>query len=124
MRCIHHHPIPGYIPLLLKKQKDYGLRMLMEIFFSNSGTEAVEAAMKLARFNTRKQYFIAFYGAFHGRTLGSMSLTASKKSQKVGFGAPFPGALHVPYADCYRCVYNRKLEECSYECIQFIKDYV
>ncbi|OGF64529.1 MAG: 4-aminobutyrate aminotransferase [Candidatus Fischerbacteria bacterium RBG_13_37_8] len=95
-----------------------------KVFFSNSGTEAVEAAMKLARFNTRKQYFIAFYGAFHGRTLGSMSLTASKKSQKVGFGAPFPGALHVPYADCYRCVYNRKLEECSYECIQFIKDYV
>jgi len=95
-----------------------------KVFFSNSGTEAVEAAMKLSRFNTGRQYFVAFYGAFHGRTLGSISLTASKKNQKIGFGAPFPGSVHVPYADCYRCVYGKKYNECNYECIQFIKDYV
>lgn len=95
-----------------------------KVFFSNSGTEAVEAAMKLARYRTGKQYFIAFYGAFHGRTLGSISLTASKRNQKIGFGAPFPGVVHVPYADCYRCIYGKRKEECDYECVQFIKDYV
>ncbi len=95
-----------------------------KVFFSNSGTEAVEAAMKLSRYRTSRQYFIAFYGAFHGRTLGAISLTASKKNQKIGFGAPFPGALHVPYADCYRCVYGKTYDECKYECVQFIKDFI
>jgi 4-aminobutyrate aminotransferase len=68
-------------------------------FLTNSGAEAVEAAMKLARFHTGKQQFIAFYGAFHGRTLGALSLTASKWRQKEGFGPFIPGIMHVPYPD-------------------------
>jgi 4-aminobutyrate aminotransferase len=68
-------------------------------FLTNSGAEAVEAAMKLARYHTGKQQFIAFYGAFHGRTLGALSLTASKWRQKEGFGPFLPGVMHVPYPD-------------------------
>jgi len=66
-------------------------------FLTNSGTEAVEAALKLARFVTRRQYVIAFVGAFHGRTYGSVSLTASKAKYHAGFGPLLPGVYHVPF---------------------------
>ncbi len=72
------------------------------VYFGNSGTEAVEAAMKLARYHTRRDKFIAFYGCFHGRTMGSLSLTASKAVQRRGFGPLVPGVVHVPYPDPYR----------------------
>jgi 4-aminobutyrate aminotransferase len=70
-------------------------------FLSNSGTEAVEAALKLARHHTRRPNVIAFLGAFHGRSLGSLSLTASKARQRAGFGLTAPGALHAPYWNPY-----------------------
>jgi 4-aminobutyrate aminotransferase len=70
------------------------------VFFTNSGTEAVEAAFKLARYHSKRQNMIAFYGAFHGRTMGAVSLTASKVTQRRGFGPLVPGVIHVPYADC------------------------
>jgi 4-aminobutyrate aminotransferase len=66
-------------------------------FITNSGTEAVEAALKLARFATRRQYVIAFVGAFHGRSYGSVSLTASKAKYHAGFGPLLPGVYHVPF---------------------------
>jgi len=72
------------------------------VYFGNSGTEAVEAAMKLARYHTRRDKFIAFYGCFHGRTMGSLSLTSSKAVQRRGFGPLVPGVVHVPYPDPYR----------------------
>jgi 4-aminobutyrate aminotransferase len=68
-------------------------------FLGNSGTEAVEAAIKLARHATRRQYVIAFYGAFHGRTYGSVTLTASKARYHEGFGPMLPGVLHSFYGD-------------------------
>lgn len=95
-----------------------------KIFYTNSGTEAIEAAMKLARFYTNRQYFLSFYGSFHGRTLGSLSLTASKKIHKIGFGASFPTTIQVPYADCYRCAYNLQPEDCNYSCINFIENFI
>jgi 4-aminobutyrate aminotransferase len=70
------------------------------VFFTNSGTESVEAAIKLARYHTRRQNMIAFYGCFHGRTMGAVSLTSSKVTQRRGFGPLLPGVIHVPYADC------------------------
>ncbi|HEV3301276.1 MAG TPA: acetyl ornithine aminotransferase family protein [Planctomycetaceae bacterium] len=70
------------------------------VFFTNSGTEAVEAAFKLARYHSKRQNLIAFYGAFHGRTMGAVSLTASKVTHRRGFGPLVPGVIHVPYADC------------------------
>ncbi len=67
-------------------------------FLTNSGTEAVEAAIKLARFHSRRQYIVAFVGAFHGRSYGSVSLTASKSRYHAGFGPLLPGVVHVPYS--------------------------
>jgi 4-aminobutyrate aminotransferase len=71
-------------------------------FFANSGTEATEAAIKLARYYTKRQGIIAFLGAFHGRSMGSLSLTASKAIQRRGFGPFVPGVYHAPYPDPYR----------------------
>src|ERR1700676_24327 len=72
------------------------------VYFGNSGTEAIEAALKLARYKTGRDKFIAFYGSFHGRTLGSLSLTASKVVQRKGFGPLVPGVYNAPYRDSYR----------------------
>ncbi len=94
------------------------------VFYGNSGTEAVEAALKLARYHTGRKRFIAFLGAFHGRTMGSLSLTASKPVQRRGFG-PFPGeTTHVPYAYCYRCAYGKRPETCGVECVKVLEDQI
>jgi 4-aminobutyrate aminotransferase len=71
-------------------------------FFSNSGTEAIEAAIKLARYHTKRYGIIAFLGSFHGRTLGSLSLTSSKAIQRRGFGPPLSGVYHAPFPNPYR----------------------
>jgi 4-aminobutyrate aminotransferase len=71
------------------------------VFFTNSGTEAIEAALKLARFHTRRQRIIAFYGAFHGRTYGSMSISGSKSLHQRGFGPLLPGVHRLAY-NCSR----------------------
>jgi len=86
------------------------------VYYGNSGTEAVEAAFKLARYHTKRDKVIAFYGSFHGRTMGSLSLTASKSVQRKGFGALVPGVFHIPYPNCYRCPYGLKPESCCTEC--------
>jgi 4-aminobutyrate aminotransferase len=77
-----------------------------KVFFGNSGTEATEAAIKLARYHTRRDKIIAFYGCFHGRTLGALSLTASKAVQRKGFGALLAGVFHIPFPNSYRCPYG------------------
>jgi len=77
-----------------------------KVYFGNSGTEAVEAAIKLARYHTRRDKIIAFQGCFHGRTMGSLSLTASKAVQRKGFGALLAGVFHIPYPNSYRCPYG------------------
>jgi 4-aminobutyrate aminotransferase len=77
-----------------------------KVYFGNSGTEAIEAAIKLARYHTRRDKIIAFHGCFHGRTLGSLSLTASKAVQRKGFGALLAGVFHIPYPNAYRCPYG------------------
>jgi 4-aminobutyrate aminotransferase len=77
-----------------------------KVYFGNSGTEAIEAAIKLARYHTRRDKIIAFHGCFHGRTLGALSLTASKAVQRKGFGALLAGVFHIPYPNSYRCPYG------------------
>jgi 4-aminobutyrate aminotransferase len=91
------------------------------VYFGNSGTEAVEAAIKLARYHTRREKIIAFYGCFHGRTMGSLSLTASKAVQRKGFGALLSGVLHLPYANPYRCPYGKPASACCTECAAFLE---
>ncbi len=71
-------------------------------FFCQSGTESVEGALKLARYVTGRQRIIAFLGSFHGRTMGSLSLTSSKYTQQAGFAPTMPGVTHVPYPNNYR----------------------
>ena len=73
------------------------------VFFTNSGAESVEAAFKLARFHTRRQHMISFFGGFHGRTMGALSLTGSKVVQRTGFAPLIPQVSHVDYPNCYRC---------------------
>lgn len=93
-------------------------------YFGNSGTEAIEAAVKLARWHTRKQLFIGFISAFHGRTIGSLSFTASKPAQRRHFFPLMPGVAQVPYAYCYRCPFKLTFPECHYWCVDFIDEFV
>jgi 4-aminobutyrate aminotransferase len=91
------------------------------VYFGNSGTEAIEAAIKLARYHSGRGQFVAFVGAFHGRTMGSLALTASKSVQKKGFFPVMPGAHHMPYAYCYRCAYGKSPDSCAAECVKAIE---
>jgi 4-aminobutyrate aminotransferase len=91
-------------------------------FFGNSGTEANEAAIKLARYYTKRSNVIAFFGSFHGRSMGSLSLTASKLTQRRGLGPFLPGVFHAPYANCYRCPLGASPDSCAAECLRFIED--
>lgn len=93
-------------------------------FFSNSGTEANEAAIKLARYSTGRYGMIAFIGSFHGRTLGSLALTSSKAIQRRGFGPMQAGTFHAPYATCYRCPVGLRPETCQAECLGFLEHQV
>ena len=94
------------------------------VYFGNSGTEAIEAAMKMARYHTGRQQFIAFFGGFHGRTMGALSLTGSKNVQKKGFFPLVPGVHHAPYPNCYRCPYGTTPDQCGVECVRHIEDVV
>ena len=93
-----------------------------KVFLANSGAEANEAAVKIAKWSTRKGMFLAFLGAFHGRTMGALSLTASKRVQKERFFPSMPGVVHVPYAYCYRCPYQLKYPSCDLYCANIIED--
>ncbi len=97
-------------------------KFLKKVFFTNSGTEANEAALKVAKQSTKRHMFLAFLGAFHGRTLGALSLTASKAKQRSGFFPGMPGVVHVPYAYCYRCPYQLTYPSCDLYCANIIED--
>jgi 4-aminobutyrate aminotransferase len=92
------------------------------VYFGNSGTEAVEAAMKLARYNTGRDKFVAFRGAFHGRTLGSLSLTGSKVVQRKGFGPLVPGVFHAQFPDPYRRPEGITPEDHAVNCVRAIEE--
>ncbi len=91
------------------------------VYFGNSGTEAIEASIKLARKHTKRDQFVAFFGGFHGRTMGSLALTASKSVQQAGFFPVMPGVHHVPYPYAYRSSAATP-DACAVECIRNIED--
>ena len=95
-----------------------------KVFFCNSGAEANEAAMKMARWHTRNPLFLAYTGAFHGRSFGTMALTASKPVQRRHFFPLVPEVTHVPYPYCYRCPFGLKYPECEMWCVDFIEEEV
>lgn len=142
----HHHP---YVTQAIKDQADrfihmsgtdffYGNQVDLaerlaarapmkgekKVFFTNSGTEAIEAAMKLARYHTGRQQFVSFFSAFHGRTMGSLSLTASKMVQKKRFGPLVPGVSHMHYAYCYRCPYHLQYPSCELYCARYLENHL
>jgi len=92
-----------------------------KVFLTNSGTEAIEAALKLARFSTKRHHVIAFLGSFHGRTMGSLSLTASRASHRAHFAPLVPDVHHVAYGYCHRCPYNLSYDSCGIECVQYLE---
>jgi len=91
------------------------------VYFGNSGAEANEAALKLARYHSGRDRFIAFLGSFHGRTMGALSLTGSRTVQKRGFHPSLP-VQHIPYASCYRCAYGKQPDTCNVECVKVLED--
>ncbi|NOZ88924.1 MAG: acetyl ornithine aminotransferase family protein [Crenarchaeota archaeon] len=96
-----------------------------KVFFSNSGAESVEAAIKAARASTGRQYIIAFLGAFHGRTMGAVSLTASKPVQRAGFSPLVPSVVHAPYPYPYRCPFKaEEPEECGEAALGFLEEWI
>jgi 4-aminobutyrate aminotransferase len=114
-----------YTPQIILAEKLANLapgRSAKRVYFGNSGAEAVEAAFKLARWHTKRELNIAFFGAFHGRTMGALSLTASKTIQKKHYNPFVPGITHIPYAYCYRCVYNLCYPECGLFCVHWVED--
>lgn len=107
----------SYVPVKFSELlTSYLPNKLNTVFLSNSGTESVEAAYKLVKWNTRKKYCLAFDGAFHGRTMGSLSLNFSKKVHKDRF-EPFLPTKHVPYCYCYRCPFNKTYPDCNIKCL-------
>jgi 4-aminobutyrate aminotransferase len=100
---IHYSASDFYLPIyseLTERLKEVApMRSAVRTFLTNSGTEAVEAGIKLARWSTGRQYVIAFYNSFHGRSYGSVSLTASKVNYRAGFGPLLPGVVHAYYGD-------------------------
>ncbi len=93
-------------------------------YFGNSGAEAIEAAIKLSRYQTKRQNIIAFYGAFHGRTMGALSLTSSKVQQRRRFFPLMPGVTHVPYPNVYRRPKGSDPVEYAMDCARFIEQKV
>ncbi len=93
-----------------------------QVFLCNSGTEAIETALKLARYATGRPRFLSFIGSFHGRTMGSLSLTGSKAFYRSGFAPLLPGVTHIPYGHCLRCPINLEYPSCGIGCINFVED--
>lgn len=98
--------LASYLPEMGKKR----------IFLTNSGTEAVEGAIKLVRFHTRRPLLLAFQGAFHGRSTGAIALTGSKSKYRAFFGPLMPGIYHAPYSNPFDCPYHRPKKECESDC--------
>lgn len=92
-----------------------------QVLFTNSGAEAIESALKLVRYHSKRPWILAFLGAFHGRTMGALSLTASKVVQRRGFSPLLPDVTHVPYGYCYRCAYNLEYPACDLHCVDYIE---
>lgn len=110
-----------YVELAEKMVKLIPGNFAKKAMFVNSGAEAVENAVKIARYATKKQGILTFEGAFHGRTLMTMSLTSKVKPYKFGFGPFAPNVHRVPAAYCYRCYYNSTYPGCGMHCLERIK---
>ena len=112
---------PGMVELAEKLAAIAPGQEAKRVYFGNSGTEAIEAAMKLARYHTGRDKFIAFHGCFHGRTMGALSLTASKAVQRRHFGTLIAGVFHAPYPNTYRGAHGVRPEHAAADALAFIE---
>jgi len=120
--CVQVTPYEGYIRLAERMNKVTPGKFPKKTLFVNSGAEAVENAVKIARAYTKRPAIIAFEDAFHGRTMMTLALTSKTHPYKAGF-APFPGDVYrVPFAYCYRCSYNLKYPSCDLYCARHLED--
>ena len=92
------------------------------VYYGNSGAEAIEAAMKLTRNYTKRPIWLAHSGAFHGRTMGALSLTASKPMQRKDAFPLVPDVVHFPFPYCYRCPWKQTFPECDYYCVDYFRE--
>ncbi|MFY9793204.1 MAG: aspartate aminotransferase family protein, partial [Candidatus Sulfotelmatobacter sp.] len=120
--CIQVTPYEGYIRLAERMNEVTPGKFAKKTLFVNSGAEAVENAVKIARAYTKRPAIIAFEDAFHGRTMMTLALTSKTHPYKAGF-APFPSEVYrVPFAYCYRCSYNLKYPSCELYCARHLED--
>ena len=120
--CVQVTPYEGYIRLAERMNEITPGKFPKKTLFVNSGAEAVENAVKIARAYTKRPAIIAFEDAFHGRTMMTLALTSKTYPYKAGF-APFPGDVYrVPFAYCYRCSYNLKYPSCDLYCARHLED--
>jgi 4-aminobutyrate aminotransferase len=95
-----------------------------KFFYGNSGAEAIEAAIKVSRWHSQRQGLLAYIGSFHGRTMGAVSLTASKPYQRRRFSPLVPGVEHIFYPYCYRCPFHLECPSCGYYCVDYIDEFL
>jgi 4-aminobutyrate aminotransferase/(S)-3-amino-2-methylpropionate transaminase len=120
--CVQVTPYEGYIRLAERMNEVTPGKFAKKTLFLNSGAEAIENAVKIARAYTKRPAIIAFEDAFHGRTMMTLALTSKTHPYKAGF-APFPGDVYrVPFAYCYRCSYNLKYPSCDLYCARHLED--
>ena len=93
-----------------------------KVFFTNSGTESAEAALKLVRWNRQRPIVLGLLGAFHGRTMGSLTMTASKPVQRARYAPFVGGGTHIPPPYCYRCPYKLEFPSCGLYCAKILKE--
>lgn len=106
---------------LAKKLAEVTPEGLKRTFLCNSGAEAMEGSVKVARYVTERPIVMAFLGSFHGQTTGMLNISAPASEWKLGFHTHHPGVLHVPYPYCYRCVFKREYPECDLLCLDYIR---
>ncbi len=116
--CIFYYEPLAVLPAMLKEVTPQGIDMF---FFSNSGAEAVEGALKLARFYSKRQGIIAFTSCFHGRTFGAMTLTTSSIRYRREYQPFVPSVYHSPYPYCYRCFFGQRPGTCSMDCFEYLE---
>lgn len=117
--CIYYNESEALLAERLSHITPEGIDMF---FFSNSGAEAVEGAIKLARCVTGRQGIIAFTGGFHGRTMGALSLTTSNAKYRKHYHPLLPSVFHAPYPYCHRCFLGKERNTCSIDCLQYLKN--
>jgi 4-aminobutyrate aminotransferase/(S)-3-amino-2-methylpropionate transaminase len=120
--CMHVTPYEPYLRLAEKLGEIAPGKTHKKTVFTNSGAEAVENAVKIARKYTGKATIIVFENAFHGRTRLAMSLTSSVEPYKHGFGPQDPALHRTPYAYCYRCAFGLEHPQCRLGCIEYLRD--